>query len=165
MVIADVEPMGIAAAGVVDGVQVGGGAGGQHPLKLGAQGVPPRRVGGEEALPLAEQQGICTELGPGELGAHLVPQQPQLLGGLGGQLQEHGAVDEGLPVLPGAGNDGGHILEVGLRRDTPLQVVLIAPIQPVLVDGFVVDGVLLCRCHLPGIEMEGDAGPVTDVGE
>ena len=165
VVIADVKPVRIAAAGVVDGVQVGGGAGGQHPLKLGAQGVPPRRVGGEEALPLAEEQGICTEFGPGELGAHLVPQQPQLLGGFGGQLQEHGAVDEGLPVLPGAGNDGGHILEVGLRRDTPLQVVLIAPIQPVLVDGFVVDGVLLCRCHLPGIEMEGDAGPVTDVGE
>ena len=110
VVIADVKPVRIAAAGVVDGVQVGGGAGGQHPLKLGAQGVPPRRVGGEEALPLAEQQGICTELGPGELGAHLVPQQPQLLGGLGGQLQEHGAVYEGLPVLPGAGNDDGHVL-------------------------------------------------------
>ena len=110
VVIADVKPMRIAAAGVVDGVQVGGGAGGQHPLKLGAQGVPPRRVGGEEALPLAEQQGVCTELGPGELGAHLVPQQPQLLGGFGRQLQEHGAVYEGLPVLPGAGNDDGHVL-------------------------------------------------------
>lgn len=74
-------------------------------------------------------------------------------------------MDEGLPVLPGAGNDGGHILEVGLRRDTPLQVVLAAPVQPVLVDGLMVDGVLLCRCHLAGIEMEGDAGPVADVGE
>ena len=74
-------------------------------------------------------------------------------------------MDEGLPVLPGAGNDGGHILEVGLRRDTPLQVVLAAPVQPVLVDGLVVDGVLLRRCHLAGVEVEGDAGPVADVGE
>ena len=74
-------------------------------------------------------------------------------------------MDEGLPVLPGAGNDGGHILEVGLRRDTPLQVVLIAPVQPVLVDGLMVDGVLLRRCHLADVEVEGDAGPVADVGE
>ena len=165
VVIADVEPMGIAAAGVVDGVQVGGGAGGQHPLKLGAQGVAAHRVGGEEAFPLTEEQRICTELGPGELGAHLIPQPPQLLGGFGGQLQEHRAVDEGLPVLPGGGNDGSHVLEVGLRRDTPLQVILIAPIQPELVDGLVVDSLLLRHCHLTGIEVEGDTGPVADVGE
>ena len=165
MVVADVKSVGIAAAGVVDRVQVGGGAGGEHPLKLGPQGVPPRRVGGEESLPLAEEQRIRTELGSGELGAHLVPQPPQLLGAFGGQLQEHGAVDEGLPVLPGAGNDGGHVLEVGLRRDAPLQVVLTAPVQPVLVDGLMVDGVLLRRCHLAGVEMEGDAGPVADMGE
>ena len=165
MVIADIKPVWVAAAGVVDGVQVGGGACGEHPLKLGAQGVAAHRVGGEEALPLTEEQRICTELGPGELGAHLVPQQPQLLGGFGGQLQEYRAVDEGLPVLPGGGNDGGHILEVGLRRDTPLQVVLIAPVQPVLVDGLMVDGVLLRRCHLADVEVEGDAGPVADVGE
>ena len=60
-------------------------------------------------------------------------------------------MDEGLPVLSGAGNDGGHVLEVGLRRDAPFQVVLVAPIQPVLVDGLVVDGILLRRCHLAGV--------------
>ena len=74
-------------------------------------------------------------------------------------------MDEGLPVLPGAGYDGGHVLEVGLRCDAPLQVILIAPIQPVLVDGLMVDGVLLRRCYLAGVEVECDAGPVADMGE
>ena len=162
MVITNVKPVGIAAARVVNGVQVGCGAGREHPLKPGAQGIAAHRVGGEEALPLTEEQRICTELCPGKLGAHLIPQPPQLLGAFGGQLQEHRAVDEGLPVLPGGGNDGSHVLEVGLRRDTPLQVILIAPIQPELVDGLVVDSLLLRRCHLTGIEMEGDTGSVAD---
>ena len=74
-------------------------------------------------------------------------------------------MDEGLPVLPGAGDDGGHVLEVGLCCDAPFQVVLATPVQPVLVDGPVVDGVLLRRCHLAGVEVECDAGLIADVGE
>ena len=74
---ANVEAVGVRLAGVVEGVQVGNGLGRKHPLKLGAEGVSARRVGGEEALPLAQEEPVRAQLAPDQLRRHLIPQGAQ----------------------------------------------------------------------------------------
>ena len=147
---ANVEAVGIRLAGVVEGVQVGHGLGRQYPLKLGSKGVAARRVGGEEALPLAQEEPVRAQLAPDQLRRHLIPQGTQTVRVSGGELNEHGAVDKGLAVLPHRGDEGRHILKVSLGGDRLLHAAGAASVQLVFVLR-VVDDLILLRCGRPPV--------------
>ena len=152
---ANVEAVRVRLAGVIEGVQVGHGLGRKHPLKLGAERVAARRVGGEEALPLAQEKPVRPQLAPDQLRRHLIPQGAQAVRVSGGELNEHGAVNERLIVLPHGGDERRHILEVGFRGDRLLHAVGAAPVQLVLVLRVVDDLVLLRRGRPPVIDVQG----------
>ena len=154
---ANVEAVGVRLAGVVERVQIGNGFGRQHPLKLGAEGVAARRIGGEESLPLAQEEPVRAQLAPDQLRRHLIPQGAQTVRVSGGELNEHSAVDEGLAVLAHGGDERRHILEVGFRSDRLLHAAGAAPVQLVLVLRVVDDFVLLCHGHPPVIDVQGHA--------
>ena len=58
-------------------------------------------------------------------------------------------------LFPAKGVDeGGHILELGLRRDALLHVVQVATLHPTLVGGCMENGIFLCGCDLPGGQVQ-----------
>ena len=158
----DVEAMGVQLAGVVEGVQVGGGGGGEDPLKLAPEAVLPCRIDGAEALLLPEENAVNADPGPDQGGHDLVLQGPQALLVPGCQLHEHGAVDQGFPAAVDGGDQGLHILQVGLRRDCGLHVAG-TPVHPVPVVGVMEDLVFLLGRHLTDVYGEGHAALVPQV--
>ena len=155
---AHIEALGVGLAGVVEGVQVGHRSGGQHPFELGAEGIEPRGVGGLIALPLAQQQRVRGELGAGQLGGDKVLQRGQLRLIRGTDVEEYGAVDQRLPAAVHLGGQGGHVLEVALRRHGLLEVAGVGAGQAVFVAGVLDDLLLLGGGDLPGVD--GQVHPV-----
>ena len=154
---AHIEAVGIVLAGVVEGEEVRHAGGGQYPFIEGAEDVAAGGVGGEEALPLAEEDTVGVQLGAGQLGGHIVPKGAETIRVPGGEFDEHGAVYQRLPVAVHGGDERGHVLEVGLGGDTLLHVVGVAALHPALIGGVVEDGVLLGRRDLAGVDPQSDA--------
>ncbi len=70
-----------------------------------------------------------------------------------------------LPVAVHGGDESGHVLEVGLRRNTLLHVIGVAALHPALIGGVVEDGVLLGRRDLAGVDPQSDAAFLAQVPE
>ena len=66
-VLADVETFGIRLAGIVEGIEICHGVGGEHTLKLSTESIVPHRADAAEALLLAEQELINIELATHQL--------------------------------------------------------------------------------------------------
>ena len=66
-VLADVETFGIRLAGIVEGIEICHGVGGEHTLKLSTESIVPHRTDAAEALLLAEQELINIELATHQL--------------------------------------------------------------------------------------------------
>ena len=66
-VLADVETFGIRLAGIVEGIEICHGVGGEHTLKLITKSIVPHRADAAEALLLAEQELINIELATHQL--------------------------------------------------------------------------------------------------
>ena len=165
LVPADVETLGVGLAGMVEGIQVANRCGGQYPLKQGPEGVGSSRVGGLEALPLAEKDIVHAQLRAGQLGHDLVLQHLQGVRTLGGKLQKDGAVDERLLVSLHGGDEGDHVLKVGLGGHALLEVVGVAPLHAALVTGVMKDGALLGGGHFSSVDPEGHAALFPKVAE
>ena len=157
--------MGVCLTGVVEGEEVRHGGGGQDPLEEGAESIRPCGVGGEEALPLPQQEPVRADFGPDELPGHLLPQAAQSLQALCRQVEVDGAVVQGFPVPVHGGDERGHVLEVGLRSDALLHVVGAAALQAAAVGGVLDDLLLLRRCHLPSVDDEHDAAVLSQMAE
>ena len=76
--ITQVEAAGIRLARVAHGVEICHTGGGQDALGKGAKDVMARRIGGEEAVPLPQEQRIRPQLGTEQHGIDLIPQGAQL---------------------------------------------------------------------------------------
>ena len=142
---------------MVEGVQIAHRSGGQDTLKEAPEGVGSSRIGGLEALPLAQEDIVHAQLRAGQLGHDLVLQHLQGVWTLGSQLQKDGAVDQRLLVALHGGDEGDHVLEVGLGGDALLEVVGVAPLHAALAAGIVEDGVLLGGGDLPSVDPQGHA--------
>ena len=66
-VLADVETSGIRLAGIVEGIEICYGVGGEHTLKLCTESIVPHRTDAAEALLLTEQELINIELAAHQL--------------------------------------------------------------------------------------------------
>lgn len=165
LVLAHIEAMGVGLTGVVEREKIRHGGGGQDPLEEGAESVRPCGVGGEESLPLPQQEPVRADLGPDELPGHLLPQAAQSLQALRREVEVHGAVVQGLPVPVHGGDERGHVLEIGLRGDALLHVVGAAALQAAAVGGILDDLLLLRRRHLPGVNDEGDTAVLSQVAQ
>ena len=66
-VLADVETFGIRLAGIVEGIEICHGVGGEHTFKLSTKSIVPHRADAAEALLLAEQELINIELATHQL--------------------------------------------------------------------------------------------------
>ncbi|MPM31385.1 hypothetical protein SDC9_77940 [bioreactor metagenome] len=84
---------GVGFAAVVKGVQVGDGAGGQHPFKLIPEHVPPAWHDRQEALLLAEHELVDVELAADQLRQNLRLQQLELVEVMRGQLDVDRAME------------------------------------------------------------------------
>ena len=70
-----------------------------------------------------------------------------------------------LPVAVHGGDESGHVLEVGLRRDALLHIVGIALFHPALVGGIMKDGFFLGRRDLAGIDPQSHAAFLAQMPE
>ena len=154
---ANEEALGIGFAGIVHGVQIGNAPGRQNTFRKIGKLAAARGVGGEKALPLAQEQRIGAHAGAHQLGGYGVPRRAQLFRIRGGNVQIHAAVDERLLFLPLLRQQLRHIPQVGLRRDALLVIVGVAPLHAAFVGGGVEDGVLLGRRDLPCRQAQVDA--------
>ena len=154
-VLSHIEAMGVRLTGEVEWIQICHRAGRQDTLIQSAEGVVASRVCGSEAFPLTEQDAVGADLRAGQLGHHLIPQRPQALTVLCGQLQKDGTVDERLLVPVRGGDQGDHILQLGFGRHTLLEVVRVASLHTVFVGGVVNDRVSLGRGDLTVIDPQG----------
>ena len=93
------EALGIGFAGIVHGVQIGNAPGRQNTLRKIGKLAAACEVGGEKALPLAQEQRIGAHAGAHQLGGYGVPRRAQLFRIRGGNVQIHAAVDERLLFL------------------------------------------------------------------
>ena len=157
---ANEEALGIGFAGIVHGVQIGNAPGRQNTFRKIGKLAAARGVGGEKALPLAQEQRIGAHAGAHQLGGYGVPRRAQLFRIRGGNVQIHAAVDERLLFLPLLRQQLRHIPQVGLRRDALLIVVGIAPLHAAFVGGGMKDGVLLGRRDLPCRQAQIDAAHI-----
>ena len=157
---ANEEALGIGFAGIVHGVQIGNAPGRQDTLRKIGKLAAARGVGGEKALPLPQEQRIGAHAGADQLGGHRVPHRAQLFRIRGGNVQVNAAVDERLLFLPLLCQQLRHIPQVGLRRDTLLVVVGVAPLHAAFVGGGMEDGVLLGRGDLPRRQTQVDAAHI-----
>ena len=156
----DEKAFGIGFAGIVHGIQIGNAPGRQDTLcKIGKLAAA-RGVGGEESLPLAQEQRIGAHAGAHQLGGYRIPRRAQLFRVCRGNVQIHAAVDERLLFLPLLCQQLRHIPQVGLRRDALLIVVGVAPLHAAFVCGGVEDGVLLGGCDLPCRQAQVDAAHI-----
>ena len=157
---ANEEALGIGFAGIVHGVQIGNAPGRQDTLRKIGKLAAARGVGGEKALPLAQEQRIGAHAGADQLCGYRVPRRAQLFRIRGGNVQIHAAVDERLLFLPLLCQQLRHIPQVGLRRDALLVIVGIAPLHAALVCGGMEDGVLLGGRDLPRRQAQIDAAHI-----
>ena len=154
------EALGIGFAGIVHGVQIGNAPGRQYTLRKIGKLAAARGVGGEKALPLAQEQRIGAHAGAHQLGGYRVPRRAQLFRICRGNVQIHAAVDERLLFLPLLCQQLRHIPQVGLRRNALLVVIGVAPLHAAFVGGGVEDGVLLGRRDLPCRQAQVDAAHI-----
>ena len=152
---ANIETFGICLAGVVEGEEICHRSCRQYTLELGGEHIAPGRVDGEKAIPLPQEEPVCSQLAPHQLCGNLIPQCPQTVRVFGGQFDKDCTVDQWLTIFSHGCNEGGHILEVGFRCDRLLHPVGTASVHPVLVLGIVEDFFLLCRGYFPGIDAQG----------
>ena len=156
LVLADVESVRIGLARIIEGIQVGHRAGRKDPFKLGAEGVAAGRHNRNKALLLTEHKPVHIELGANQFGEHIGLEQLEGVVVRGGQLQEHRTVEERLPVAVHGGDQGNHILQVGLGGDSLLEILGAGAGHSVLVGGVVDDPALLTGGDLPGVDADGD---------
>lgn len=154
------EALGIGFAGIVHGVQIGNASGRQDTLRKIGKLAAARGIGGEKALPLAQEQRIGAHAGAHQLGGYGVPRRAQLFRIRGGDVQIHAAVDERLLFLPLLRQQLRHISQVGLRRDALLVIIGIAPLHAAFVGGGVEDGVLFGGRDLPRRQAQVDAAHI-----
>ena len=156
LVLADVESVRIGLARIIEGIQVGHRAGRKDPFKLGAEGVAAGWHNRNKALLLTEHKPVHIELGANQFGEHIGLEQLEGVVVRGGQLQEHRTVEERLPVAVHGGDQGNHILQVGLGGDSLLEILGAGAGHSVLVGGVVDDPALLTGGDLPGVDADGD---------
>ena len=156
----DEEALGIGLAGIVHGVQIGNAPGRQDTLRKICQLAAACEVGGEESLPLPQEQRIGAHAGADQLCGYRVPRRAQLFRIRGGNVQVNAAVDERLFLLPLLCQQLRHIPQVGLRSDALLVVVGVAPLHAAFVGGGVEDGVLLGGRDLPRRQTQVDAAHI-----
>ena len=159
-VTANEKALGIGFAGIVHGVQIGNAPGRQDTLRKIGKLAAARGVGGEKALPLAQEQRIGAHAGAHQLRGYRVPRRAQLFRIRGGDIQVNTAVDERLLFLPLLCQQLRHIPQVGLRRDALLIVVGVAPLHAAFVGGGMKDGVLLGGRDLPRRQAQVNAAHI-----
>ena len=159
-VTANEEALGIGFAGIVHGVQIGNAPGRQNTFRKIGKLAAACGVGGEKALPLAQEQRIGAHAGAHQLGGYRVPRCAQLFRICRGNVQIHAAVDERLLFLPLLRQQLRHIPQVGLRRDALLVIVRVAPLHAAFVGGGMEDGVLFGRGDLPRRQTQVDAAHI-----
>ena len=164
LITANVEALGVGAAGEVEGIQVGHRAGRQDSLILRAEAVASEGHNREVALLLAQGQPVHRDLGTGQLHGNVRLQLLQCFRVFGFQLNEHGAVEQGFPVLTQVCQQSHHILEVTLGFDCLVQIVVTCH-KAVLAVGIVHDLPLFHRLHQPVIDPQGDTVAVRKLGE
>ena len=106
----DIESMGIGFAAVVEREQIGNGTDRQDSFELGAEDITSRRICGKKALPLLQQDAVCSHLCAGQFCNHFITQSAQAIGILCGQFNEHGAMYQRLVIAGVVGNHGDHVL-------------------------------------------------------
>ena len=159
-VTANEEALGIGFAGIVHGVQIGNAPGRQNTFRKIGKLAAACGVGGEKALPLAQEQRIGAHAGAHQLGGYRVPRRAQLFRVCRGNVQIHAAVDERLLFLPLLCQQLRHIPQVGLRRDALLVVVGVAPLHAAFVGGGMEDGVLFGGRDLPRRQAQVDTAHI-----
>ena len=74
-----VEAVGIGLAGIVERIEIGHGAGGEHSLVLGAKVIVPKGHHREKTVQLAEGQPVHADLAPGQFHHDIGLQLPQFI--------------------------------------------------------------------------------------
>lgn len=74
-------------------------------------------------------------------------------------------MDQGFLIPLHGGNEGDHILKVGLGGDALLEVIGIASFHPAAIAGVMKNGIFFGRSYLPGIGAEGDPAPLSQMAE
>ena len=113
-VLADVEAVGICFAGVVERVQVGHTAGGQHTLKLTAKSVIAHRTDTVKVLLLPQEQLVHVQLAAHQFCQHIRLKLPQMLHAVRRHFQIHGAVEQRLMLTVHLMHQLRHIPQVAL---------------------------------------------------
>ena len=161
----DGETVGVRLAGVVERIEVGGGSGGQDPFILRAEHIAAPGLGGVKPLLLAQVEPVRLQAAAGQVRRGLRLETAELLRRIRHQLQVHRAVEERgfAPML--LRHHRAHVSEVAVRRHSPPDVPLAAHGQPVAVGRAGKDRVLLKGRDMAGIDMDGDAAPLTQEAE
>ena len=71
--------MGVGLAGIVERIEIGHRAGGEHPLVLAAKVIVPKGQHREEPIQLTEGQPVHADLATGQLHHYVGLQLPQLI--------------------------------------------------------------------------------------
>lgn len=74
-------------------------------------------------------------------------------------------MDQGLLIPLHGGDEGDHILEIGLGGDTLLEVIGIASFHPAAIAGVMKNGIFFGRSYLSCIDAEGDTAPLSQMAE
>ena len=150
-ILADIKAVGICFAGVIERVQVGHAAGGQHTLELAPKGVITHETDAVKALLLPQEQLVHIQLAAHQLRQRIRLELPQMLHVVRRYLQIHGAVEQRLMLSVHLMHQLRHIPQVALGLHCLPQLVRIRAVQLVLLIGIVDDPVLLTGGHLPAI--------------
>lgn len=156
-ILSEVKAVSVRFPAVVEGIQVGDGAGRQYAFELAAEDVVSCWAYRQKALLLTEQKPIHIELRAHQLCQYVGLEELQTVWVVGGQFNVNGAVQERFTVAVHGGHQRHHILQVTFGCDGLLEVLGTAPTHAVFVSGVMDDLLFLDCCYLPGVDVQGDS--------
>ncbi|MPM17547.1 hypothetical protein SDC9_63943 [bioreactor metagenome] len=151
----EVKAVSVRFPAVVEGIQVGNGAGRQYAFELVAEDVVSCRADRQKALLLTKQKPVHIELRAHQLCQYVGLEELQTVWVVGGQFNVNGAVKERFTVSVHGGHQRHHILQVAFGCDGLLEVSCAASAHTVFICGVVDDLLFLRSRHLPGVDAQG----------